>query len=115
MFRMSTTSLWRRRGHARQSKHSEPNQHGRVHDNEPIEVFESGSNGEIIKLFQEDVKDVLEDTVLKKGFSKELFLDVDANNADIISEQQRIIKQQERQREVAFRRLQKRLERKIVR
>lgn len=75
-----------------------------------IEVFESGSGGEIIKLFEENVEDVLEDEILKKGFSSELFLDADATNLEIISEAQRLARQQTRNRDAELRRLQKDLQ-----
>ena len=78
-----------------------------------IEVFESGSNGEIVRLFEENVEDVLEDEVLKRGFEKDFFIDVDATSEDLISEERRLARREERRRESEFRRLEKRLEDKL--
>lgn len=78
-----------------------------------VEVFESGSDGRLIQLHEEDVVDVLEDEILRRGFSKELFLDVDASNKEIISDLERVARQQTRRRDLEFRRLQKNLQRKV--
>jgi hypothetical protein len=79
-----------------------------------IEVYESGSDGKVVKLFEESVVDVLEDKVLKKGFSSDMFLDVDVTSAEIISEEQRIARREQARREEEFRRLQKELRRRVL-
>lgn len=78
-----------------------------------IEVYESGSDGSLTYLFEENVVDVLDDTVKKEGFEQDFFLDVDATNAEIISEARREVRRLQRQREAEFRRLEKRLTRKV--
>jgi len=78
-----------------------------------VEVYESGSDGKITKLYEEDVVDVLEDTVLRKGFEADLFMDVDVTNAELISESQRIARREVRHQELALRRLQKNLRKQL--
>ena len=78
-----------------------------------VEVYESGSDGKLTKLIESNVEDVLEDEILQKGFDSDLFMDVDATNAEIISEQRKIRRREIRRREIALRRLRKNLRRKL--
>lgn len=78
-----------------------------------IEVFESGSDGVITKLFEEDVVDVLEDKVIKEGFDKDMFIDIDVTTSELISEAQRLERRELRRQQDAMRRLQRDLRRKL--
>lgn len=78
-----------------------------------VEVFESGSDGKIIKVFEENVLDILEGQTLKKGFEDDLFFDGDAENADLISESEKLRRRELRKRELELERLQKELAQKL--
>lgn len=78
-----------------------------------IEVFESGSDGTLTKLFEEDIIDALSDDVFRKGFEGDLFVDVDATSQEIISEKERLERREIRRREEELNRLQKKLKKKI--
>lgn len=74
-----------------------------------IEVFESGSDGQIIRVFEENIEDILEDRTLKKGFESDLYIDTDATNTEIISAAQLDARKSLRKRQQLFNRIKKRL------
>jgi hypothetical protein len=78
-----------------------------------VEVYESGSDGTLTRLFEENVYDVLEDEVLKKGFEEDLFFDGDVESTELIAESQRLKNKQLRKRELELIRLQKDLRKKL--
>jgi len=80
-----------------------------------VEVFESGSDGSITKLFEENVVDVLEDTVLQRGFGKDLFVDTDVTRVELIRESRRLRRRELRKRKLVERRARRQLQRKINR
>ena len=74
-----------------------------------VEIFDSGSDGALVRLTDENSLDVVKDTVTNKGYDNFLFVDVDTENAELITDFEHIVREEERKQSVRLDRLQKQL------